>query len=439
MADVTINSTAVPGTVVPVGKMVSPGGGQGPTGGTGAQGNTGLTGPTGSTGLTGSPAWTTVSTASFTVPAYGATVTVNLLDTSWIALNEWVYVDDANGAGTAGQLVVQSKTPTSVTFLNPSPTAASGPANTSQDGLLRAVSGKTSDFIDGTNNCRDLQSSVASVTAQVPTGVVIDYAGGTSPAGWLLCDGSSYPTATYPALFTAIGYTWGGSGASFNVPDLRSRVTVGAGDGPGALSNRILAATGGEETHVLVAAELAAHTHDITHTHTLGNHTHLGVDHLHSLQGHTHAGINHLHGMDHYHNWGAQGSHTHGDAGHTHTYATNNASGGNNPPGSGYGIVGANTGVGYANIQAANTPAGNTVYASQTNGGWVNTGGADRDLTTGGPSVATTGAADRGLTTGGPSTNTTDSQSTTNSGSIGSGTAHNTMPPFAVMNKIIKT
>lgn len=39
-------------------------------------------------------------------------------------------------------------------------------------------------------------------------------------AGCLLCDGSSYSTTAYPALFAAIGYTYGGSGTSFNVPTL---------------------------------------------------------------------------------------------------------------------------------------------------------------------------------------------------------------------------
>jgi microcystin-dependent protein len=419
--------------------MVSPGGGQGPTGGTGAQGATGSTGATGNTGATGTPAWTTVSGSSFIVPPYGATVTVNLLDTSWIALNEWVYVDDANGVGTAGQLVVQSKTPTSVTFLNPSPTAASGPANTAQDGLLRKVSGLTSDFVDGTNNCRDLQSSVAGVTAQVPTGAVIDFAGSISPSGWLLCDGTSYATATYPALFTALGYTWGGSGSNFNVPDLRSRVSVGAGAGPG-LTNRVLAAKGGEENHVLLIAELASHTH------TLGNHTHLGVDHLHSMQGHTHyydhyhslSGHTHL-GVDHTH--AVTGvNHLHDLNGHVHSYVWPVASGSQWAAGGGWGQGSSNTGgpnttsgaadrslaTGTGAMDRGATTSGpsadNTNWASQEGGGWG---------TSGGPSVGTTGAADRGLTTGGPSTNTSDAN--------GSGTGHNTMSPFAVLNKIIKT
>lgn len=52
----------------------------------------------------------------------------------------------------------------------------------------------------------------------------------------LACDGASYPTASFPALFAAIGYTYGGAGASFNVPDMRQRMVLGqapAGTGSG--------------------------------------------------------------------------------------------------------------------------------------------------------------------------------------------------------------
>lgn len=49
-------------------------------------------------------------------------------------------------------------------------------------------------------------------------GQFFDYGGASAPAGALVRDGASYPTASYPALFAAIGYNWGGSGANFNVP-----------------------------------------------------------------------------------------------------------------------------------------------------------------------------------------------------------------------------
>jgi microcystin-dependent protein len=49
----------------------------------------------------------------------------------------------------------------------------------------------------------------------------------TTVPNYLNCDGSSYPTAAYPALFTAIGYAYGGSGATFNVPNFASRFPIG--------------------------------------------------------------------------------------------------------------------------------------------------------------------------------------------------------------------
>jgi len=47
------------------------------------------------------------------------------------------------------------------------------------------------------------------------------YGAATAPTGFLLCDGTSYTTAGQAALFAVIGYSFGGSGANFNVPDLR--------------------------------------------------------------------------------------------------------------------------------------------------------------------------------------------------------------------------
>lgn len=102
--------------------------------------------------------------------------------------------------------------------------------------------------------------------ASVAPGVMTDFGGSSAPFGWLLCDGTSYATASYPALFSAIGYGWGGSGANFNVPDLRGRTAVGTG---GTL-NLTLAQAFGEVSHVLSIAEMPSHDHDIIdpgHTH----------------------------------------------------------------------------------------------------------------------------------------------------------------------------
>src|SRR6185437_1833691 len=66
----------------------------------------------------------------------------------------------------------------------------------------------------------------------------------------------------FAALFAVIGTAFGaGDGSTtFNLPDMQGRVPVGAGQG-GGLTNRVLAAKGGEETHVLSVAEMPAHNH----------------------------------------------------------------------------------------------------------------------------------------------------------------------------------
>jgi|688.fasta_scaffold57056_4 microcystin-dependent protein len=120
-----------------------------------------------------------------------------------------------------------------------------------------------------------------------PVGSLQAYAGASAPTGWLLCDGTSYSTSVYPELFSVLGYTYGGSGANFNVPDLRGRVPMGAGTGTGlnasgtgapsgtAQTARTRGQWGGEETHLLTGAEsgTSAHNHGITdpgHSHTFG-------------------------------------------------------------------------------------------------------------------------------------------------------------------------
>ena len=112
------------------------------------------------------------------------------------------------------------------------------------------------------NSTAPLPTNSGPSSPGVPAGTLLDYAGPVAPSGYLLCDGSSYSTTTYSGLFNAISYTWGGTGSSFNVPDLRGRTTIGAGSGTG-LTLRALATYSGEETHVLVSGEtpLVAHSH----------------------------------------------------------------------------------------------------------------------------------------------------------------------------------
>jgi microcystin-dependent protein len=108
------------------------------------------------------------------------------------------------------------------------------------------------------------QASVVGLTALIPPGVTWEFSGSTAPTGWLLEDGTAYSRATYAALFTAIGTTYGaGDGTTtFNVPDHRERATVGLDASRTAFNT--LGKTGGEVDHMLTVAEMPAHTHGIT-------------------------------------------------------------------------------------------------------------------------------------------------------------------------------
>ena len=98
----------------------------------------------------------------------------------------------------------------------------------------------------------------------VPAGTIIQSAAINVPDGWLNCDGTSCNKIFYADLFSAIGNVYGGepTDLSFNLPDLRGRVGIGAGQGAD-LTNRIMGQKSGEETHVLSTGEMPSHSHSL--------------------------------------------------------------------------------------------------------------------------------------------------------------------------------
>lgn len=107
-----------------------------------------------------------------------------------------------------------------------------------------------------------------------PVGAVMDFAGQTSPPGWLLCDGAVISRATYRALFEAIGTTFGaGDGTTtFRIPDMRGRVAIGAGSL--GTDTYVRGGTGGSARVTLTEAQVPAHSHTTpNHSHTV-NHKH---------------------------------------------------------------------------------------------------------------------------------------------------------------------
>lgn len=92
-----------------------------------------------------------------------------------------------------------------------------------------------------------------------------------APQGWHTCDGSIMSIAQNTALFALLGTTYGGNGqTTFALPDLRGRVPISVGQGPG-LSNYDLGQMGGVENTTLLTSQMPAHTHPVSaHSHPIG-------------------------------------------------------------------------------------------------------------------------------------------------------------------------
>ncbi|WP_395787673.1 phage tail protein [Aquimonas sp.] len=82
-----------------------------------------------------------------------------------------------------------------------------------------------------------------------------------APNGWQACDGSLLAISEYDALFALIGTTYGGDGqTTFAVPDLRGRLPIHQGTGPG-LSTYVIGQRAGTETVTVLPTQMPAHTH----------------------------------------------------------------------------------------------------------------------------------------------------------------------------------
>lgn len=116
-----------------------------------------------------------------------------------------------------------------------------------------------------------------------PVGSVFFHSTASPPVGYLIADGSAVSRATFSALFSVIGITYGaGNGSTtFNLPNITGRVIAGVDSGGVNLSATglgtaaVLTAVGGAQTHLLTTAEIPSHTHgnslnDLGHTHPGG-------------------------------------------------------------------------------------------------------------------------------------------------------------------------
>ena len=266
-------------------------GATGPTGATGAQGPqgipgaTGSTGPPGSTGATGptGPAGPTGPTGAG-VPVGGTTGQVLSKKTGTDYDTQWVTGGTGTGSGDAIKMQIPQAAHGFVKYdvLRLSGTTwvkaqANNLANAEAMGLVSNVvdannfevtlAGRIAGGLAGATGPRWLSPTTAgAMVSAAPTtagqvdkpvliaddpdgivdiergmvvpdvtlsgsgviaGMIVPYGGSTAPAGFLLCDGSLVSTATYANLFAIIGYSYGGSGGTFKLPDLRGRTPFG--------------------------------------------------------------------------------------------------------------------------------------------------------------------------------------------------------------------
>ncbi|SHK18714.1 phage tail protein [Hymenobacter psychrotolerans] len=107
----------------------------------------------------------------------------------------------------------------------------------------------------------------ASVQGEYPyLGEIIMFAGTYPPRGYAFCDGQILSIAQNTALFSLLGTTYGGNGqTTFALPDLRGRLPMHNGQGPG-LSPHTLGEIAGTENVTLTFNQMPAHNHTATAT-----------------------------------------------------------------------------------------------------------------------------------------------------------------------------
>jgi microcystin-dependent protein len=104
-------------------------------------------------------------------------------------------------------------------------------------------------------------------------GVIFAHAGTFAPRDWALCQGQLQSIAENDTLYALIGTNFGGDGVqTFGLPDLRGRVPVGQGQGPG-LSNYIIGQIAGNENVTVLSTQMPSHNHPLNVVNSQGNAT----------------------------------------------------------------------------------------------------------------------------------------------------------------------
>ena len=186
---------------------------------------------------------------------------VNVSNAQWILINE--------DGGTPNPKAALEIRDTSHAVLFPRVTHNQMIAIGNDTGLLVYNIDSSAIYFNNGSGWASISSSGATQFA-VPAGSIIPFAGDSSkmPAGFLLCDGASLSTSAYSELYAAVGYAWGGSGSSFNLPDLRGRFIRGtdyaAGNDPDKASRTAIKTGGntGDKVGTLQGDQFKGHEHD---------------------------------------------------------------------------------------------------------------------------------------------------------------------------------
>lgn len=253
---------------------------------------------------------------------------------------------------------------------------------------------------DGTTFDAGIVKGNPGESASSPPGAITMFGGATAPTGHLLCDGSAVSRSTYSTLFGVIGTTYGvgDNSTTFNLPNLKGRIPVGLDPADTWFDQR--GETGGFKEVTLTASEMPVHTHiQNSHNHTQNSHTHTNANHNHTQAGHDHTQNAHNHGPGI-----LSGFMTYGTVGRTRV-----------PTGSATDRI--------AITATATTELGITLT--------VTSDATQNSVTATATNVAAAITND--------STTPTNVATTPTNQNAGSGAAHTNMPPYIVLNYIIKT
>jgi microcystin-dependent protein len=387
------------GIMVQSGTLISPASQRGPTGPQGIAGPAGPIGPQGASGTSAN----SVTTQVFAVPATGQQAVCFVQTASNFGIGQIVFV--AGGDYMSVQNV--NATNNTITLQNMGLLGTAAGTNIPVGATVSGTGPQGPQGIPGPQGPAGPQGLIG----VAPTGAIFAYGAKTAPGGYLVCDGTAYSTSTYSTLFSIIGtsYNVGGEAAgTFRVPNLSGRFPLGAS---ATHPQTPSAQSGGSETHTMALAELAAHTHHLTdpgHTHTDSGHTHIQNAHAHSITDQLHS-----HGISpNPHN------HTLHDPQHSHGIVNVTGAQGSQPGAGQYSASGG----------TQTNPAATGIYIDAVT---LSIANAYSGINTTVAATASNNAASANIAA--------HSINITNTDSTGSASPMSIMPPFQVVQYIIKT